>query len=137
MDRGTSLEDAAERYGTQARPIGPFTRANPGPALAEAPEAVGAAFGLSLGDVGGPFESEFAIFIVEPTRFRWADSTAFSAELGELRATRMRQARQARLQLVLGSVRQAADVVDSRRELRLAQQEQQQLPQQSPLGFLR
>jgi hypothetical protein len=37
----------------------------------------------------------------------------------------------------LASVRQSADVVDSRRELQLAQQEQQQLPQQSPLGFLR
>ena len=137
VDAGTGLEDAAERHGAQARSIGPFTRANPGPALAEAPEAVGAAFGLSLGEVGGPFESEFAIFLVEPTRFRWADSTAFSSQLGDMRSQSMQQARQARLQLVLASVRQSADVVDSRRELQLAQQQQQQLPQQSPLGFLR
>jgi peptidyl-prolyl cis-trans isomerase D len=137
VDAGTSLEEAAEQHRAQARPIGPFTRANPGPALVEAPEAVGAAFGLQLGQVGGPFESEFAIFLVEPTRFRWADSTAFTAQLGDLRNQALQQARQARLQLVLASVRQSADVVDSRRELQLAQQEQQQLPQQSPLGFLR
>ena len=137
VDGGTSLEQAAEQHRAQARPIGPFTRADPGPALAQAPEAVGAAFGLSLGEVGGPFESEFAIFLVEPTRIRYADSTAFAAQFGDMRNQSLQQARQARLQLVLASVRQSADVVDSRRELQLAQQQQQQLPNQSPLGFLR
>ncbi len=137
VNSGTSLDQAAERNGAQARPIGPFTRADPGPALVEAPEAVGAAFGLPLGQVGGPFESEFAIFLLEPTRLRFADSTAFAQQLGDLRSEMVQQARQARLQLVLASVRQQADVLDMRRELQQAQQQQQQLPQQSPLGFLR
>jgi peptidyl-prolyl cis-trans isomerase D len=135
---GAELEAAAEQFGARARSIGPFTRANPGPALAEAPEAVGAAFGLPLTTVGGPFESQFAIFLVEPTRLSFADSTAFVAQLDDLRLQARTQARQGRLQLVLSSVRQDADVQDKRRELQQAQQQQQQqLPQQSPLGFLR
>ncbi|UCF40260.1 MAG: peptidylprolyl isomerase [Gemmatimonadota bacterium] len=135
---GADLEAAAEQQGAQARSIGPFTRANPGPVLAQAPEAVGAAFGLRLGSVGGPYEEDFAIFLVEPTRFRFADSTAFAAELGTLREREQQQAQQNLLQLVLSSVRQGADVEDKRRELLLAQQQQQQqLPNQSPLGFLR
>jgi peptidyl-prolyl cis-trans isomerase D len=134
---GAELEAAAEQYGARARSIGPFTRANPGPALMEAPEAVGAAFGLPLATVGGPFESDFAIFLVEPTRLRFADSTAFVAQLDDMRQQARTQARQGRLQLVLSSVRQDADVQDKRRELQQAQQQQQQLPQQSPLGFLR
>ncbi len=132
---GADLEQAAAPHNVRVQRLGPFTRVNPTPALRDAPEAIGAAFGLPVGTAGGPFETEVALLFVEPVRKYFADSAAFVAQREEMRAAVIQEARQARIQLILAALRQQANVVDRRRELQEAQQRQQQVPLGGPLGF--
>jgi peptidyl-prolyl cis-trans isomerase D len=81
--QGAELAAAAGRHDLEVRVLGPFTRTTPPPPLGEAPAAVGLAFGLPIGNPGGPVESERAIFFVEPTARQLADSSAFVAQIDE------------------------------------------------------
>ncbi len=134
---GISLTDAAEARGLRPVSLPSFTRLVPNPALADAPAVVGAAFGLPIGQISRPIESERAIFFVRPTGRQLADSTAFAEDLEPLRDAVLQGARQARVQFVLRAIRQGATVEDLRQELQRAQREQQQdLPvPQTGLGF--
>jgi peptidyl-prolyl cis-trans isomerase D len=134
---GATLEQAAAPHGLTAQTVGPFSRVSPSPVLRDTPEAVGAAFGLAPGAVGGPYESEMAFFIIEGVSVQRGDSATFLGQQEALRAELIRQAREARAQLVFSSLRQQADVVDRRAEIR---RQLQQAPETgpfptSPLGF--
>ena len=118
---GRSLEAVAESRGLTVRTLGPFTRYQPPPALQTAPAVVGAAFGLGVGEAGGPVEAPDAMYFVRPVRRVLADSTAFVSQLDGLRAAAHRRARQERVQLVLASLREQATVRDLRKELERAQ----------------
>ncbi|MDH3458359.1 MAG: peptidyl-prolyl cis-trans isomerase [Gemmatimonadota bacterium] len=133
---GADLQTVADSFAVRVQRVGPFTRLTPPPALGDAPDALGAAFGLNVGQVGGPFESEFAIYFVEPLRKVFADSDAFEAQKAELLSQVAQQARNARVQLVIAAMREQADVVDQREELERARRraQSQQVPG-SPLGF--
>jgi len=133
---GTPLGQAAEARGVRAVETEPFTRNVPTPPLRDAPEALGAAFGTPLDRVAGPIESENAIFFVQPLRRFAADSAGFLPAIDSLRIEAVQRARQARVQQVLSSLRDAAQVVDRRRELQRAQQNVPDTPfPQNPLGF--
>jgi len=138
---GLDLPQVADSFGLRTQRVGPFTRLNPGPALQGAPEAIGAAFGGTIGRPSGPYETEFALFFVEPVRWTFSDREQFQEEREELHSRLIQQARQAKLQLVLQALRGQAEVEDRRRELEraLQQQQQQQQGQQQmpggPLGF--
>lgn len=136
LAEGADLADAARASGQQARVIGPFARVPLHPVLQDAPAAIGAAFGLPVGRTGGPYEGERAIFFVEPISRTPADSAAFARSLAQFRQQVVLQARQARVQAILASLRDRATVVDRRRELARAQREVPDLPfGGSPLGF--
>jgi peptidyl-prolyl cis-trans isomerase D len=137
VDAGMELEEAARRRNLAVRQIGPMTRINPGPVLRDAPEAIGAAFGLPVGEVGGPFESDFGIFFVRPLERNEAERSAFDAEKELLRTQLTQQEQQARIQLFLAALREEADVIDRREELIKLAREQPALPfgATSPLGF--
>jgi len=126
--RGASLEAATQAYRFSPQTLGPFTRVTPSPVLRESPEGVGAAFGLPLGELGGPFETDNAILLVQALSRQGADTVAFASQVDQLRAEAVQQARQTRAQIVFTSLRQDADVVDSREELRRQQQQASQLP---------
>ncbi|MEE8192714.1 MAG: peptidyl-prolyl cis-trans isomerase [Gemmatimonadales bacterium] len=126
--RGASLEDAIQGYRFTPQTVGPFTRVTPSPVLRESPEAVGAAFGLPLGELGGAFETDYAVLLVQAVSRQGADTVAFAAQVDQLRAEAVQLARQTRAQLVFTSLRQDADVVDSRTEMRRQQQQGPQLP---------
>ena len=64
-----------------------------------------------------------------------ADSTAFVEDLDTFRNDVLNSARQARVQYVLQSLRASATVEDLRKELALAQREQQDQIPQTPFGF--
>jgi peptidyl-prolyl cis-trans isomerase D len=138
---GLDLPQVADSFGLRMQRAGPFTRLNPGPALQGAPEAIGAAFGGTIGRPSGPYETEFALFFVEPVRWTFSDREQFQEEREELHSRLIQQARQAKLQLVLQALREQAEVEDRRRELERALQQQQQQQQQGqqmpggPLGF--
>ena len=133
---GASLVSAAAQHGMQARSIDPFTRLQPSPPLAGAPHVVGAAFGLPVGAGGGPYESETAIFFIQPTKRQTSDSAAFREQIDEMRSQVLQQARQARIQVIMSSLRQHASILDRRREVLRAQQRAADTPfPVSPLGF--
>ncbi len=133
---GTPLAQAAAARGLRAVETETFTRSVPTPPLRDAPEALGAAFGTPLDHIAGPIESENAIFFVQPLRRFAADSADFVARIDSLRVEAVQRARQARVQLVLSSLREGASVEDRRRELQRAQQNLPDTPfPQNPFGF--
>jgi len=134
---GISLADAAASHGLRPVSLPFFTRLVPNPAVSGAPAVVGAAFGLPIGQISDPIESERAIFFIRPTEKHLADSAAFADDLDALRNAVLQGARQARVQFVLRAIRQGATVEDLRQEIQRAQREQQQdLPvPQTGLGF--
>jgi peptidyl-prolyl cis-trans isomerase D len=123
---GLDLQQVGDSFGLRVQKVGPFTRLTPGPILQGAPEAIGAAFGGRLAQPSGPYETEYAIFFVEPLHWSFADAQAFAAQKDQLHATLIQQARQARLQLVLSALRSEANVVDRREEIEAARQKAQQ-----------
>jgi peptidyl-prolyl cis-trans isomerase D len=134
--RGLDLRQVADSFSLRVERQGPFTRVTPPPALRDIPDAIGAAFGLPLAQPSGPYESEFGLFFVEPLRKRFADSTAFLAAKDSLHADLIQQARSARVQLIISSLREEASVVDRREELERARRQAENLPVPgSPLGF--
>jgi peptidyl-prolyl cis-trans isomerase D len=136
---GLDLGAVADSFNVRVQAAGPITRLEPGPILGGAPSVIGAAFGGELGRPQGPYETEMAIFFVEPTKWSFADSTQFVEGKDALHASLIESARQARLQMVMQALRESADVEDNRREIERARQQQAQQPQQfpggSPLGF--
>ncbi|MBI3982376.1 MAG: peptidyl-prolyl cis-trans isomerase, partial [Gemmatimonadetes bacterium] len=127
-----SLDQLAARFRATVTTVGPFTRANPGPAVQNEPVIVGAAFGLAVGEIGGPLSGEEGVYFMQPALRRQADSTAFVAQLATQRAQALQVARQARVRLVLGSLRAAADVQDRRKDLERAQREAEERAQSLP-----
>ena len=137
LREGMPFENAALAHGLRPLTLEPFTRLAPNPALASAPEVVGIAFGLEIGQASGPIRTEGAFFFVEPTAKVATDSTAFAEELDNLRTLILQDAMRLRIQLVLSSLRESADFTDGRDALRLAQREQIQAAAGggNPLGF--
>ena len=133
---GQHLEAAADVRGLATRVVGPFTRVAPSPELRGVPEVVGVAFGLGVGETGGPIHADAASYFVRPDRKVLADSAAWRAQLEQQRQQMWQQLQSDRIRLILGSLRRNANVQDLRAELERARQEaeRQNLPT-SPLGF--
>ncbi|MBI4420836.1 MAG: peptidyl-prolyl cis-trans isomerase [Gemmatimonadetes bacterium] len=120
LKRGAKLRQIAERLRAPVKTLGPFTRMNPPIDLYGAFPVIGAAFGLGVGEVGGPYETNDGIFFVEPAFRRLADSTKFAAQLEQQRLQVIQAARQDRVRQVLTSLRASAKVDDNRKELEQA-----------------
>ncbi|MEJ2237787.1 MAG: peptidyl-prolyl cis-trans isomerase [Gemmatimonadales bacterium] len=136
LDGGLSLEAAAEKHGLTATDLPMFSRQSPSPALGDAPRTAGAAFGLEVGETGGPIRSQHALFFVQPTDRQEADSSAFAAGIDAYRDRILMAARSARVQLALSAIIENAEVDDLRREVAQALRRAPEtgLPG-SPLGF--
>ncbi len=133
---GSSLEEAASPRDLNVVTLPPFTRVNPSPAIAGAPEAVGVAFGLGAGEISGPTRGEQAIYFVETLERFAADSAAWLEQIDQQRSQIMQQARQLRVRAILASLRRHAEIIDRRQELARAQRQQADLPfVTNPLGF--
>ncbi len=134
---GLTLDDATQKHSLAMQSVGPFTRLAPSPVLRGAATTVGAAFGLPLNTVGGPYEDEFGTFFIEPTEHTVADTAGFGEQLDALRLEIAQAIQQARIQFIVATLREDADVIDRRQELQLAAQQQPELPfgATSPLGF--
>jgi peptidyl-prolyl cis-trans isomerase D len=118
---GASLEEVAAQRGLTMRTFGPFTRYTPPAALQGAPEVVGAAFRLRVGETGGPYPTNYATYFLRSLKKTLTDSAVFVAQLDTLRVDAQRQVRQRQVQLVFASLRQSADVKDMRKEIEQAQ----------------
>lgn len=136
LQGGQYLMDAALQHVLNATTLGPMTRTNPAPALFGLPEVVGAAFGLGVGEAGGPVETPSGIFFVEPVAKQLADSSAFVDQIEAQRAQVLRGLSQERVQRFLMSLRNAADVDDRRRAIERLQRDLEDLAEQNPLNPL-
>jgi peptidyl-prolyl cis-trans isomerase D len=122
----TTLDSTARRYNGPLIRVGPFNRVSPPTGLQAEPALVGAAFGVPLNGVSAPVVGERAVYLVEPVSRHLADSAAFAAQLPAEREQMLQVARQARVRLVVNSLRAQAKVADRRKALAEAQRKAEQ-----------
>jgi peptidyl-prolyl cis-trans isomerase D len=119
---GKPFEQAAKTEGaSMVETPPPFTRAQPPGSLAGSPRAIGMAFGLPIGQVGGPVQSSFAVILLrknglEPAPIANYDSLK-AAVSQNLLGTRQNRTFQA----WLDGLRDQARVVDRRGDVLDAQ----------------
>lgn len=116
----STLESAAAQQKLTVEKTPMFTRGQFVPGLGQYNEAVGAAFGLAVGQVSAPVRTEQAIFVERVDRRVTADSAAFLKAKDALREQRIQQLRQQRVQVFLHDLRASAKIDDHRKEINAA-----------------
>lgn len=123
---GRSLSEAAPEFGgLEVRDAGPFTRTQFASGLGRFNAATGAAFGLAIGEVSEAVEAYGNVFVIERTASQPADSLEWIGQLEFQRDAEITRIRQARLDLWIEALRDAADIVDRREQLLQSPDEQQ------------
>ncbi|MBT8404269.1 MAG: peptidylprolyl isomerase [Gemmatimonadetes bacterium] len=129
---GEPLPNVAADAGLEVRPAGPFARNDFVPGLGRFNAAIGAAFGLDVGEVSDVVESPSNAFIIELLSRTPADSTEWLGQRESQRQQVRSQIEQRRIQDWLESLRTAARIIDRRDEVL---QPVDETAQQSPFGF--
>jgi len=114
---GADLDDIAEQKSLEILMAGPYARIDFVPGIGRMNAAVGAGFGLNIGDVSNAVEANNNVFIIELADYFAADSTAFEDEFLRLRDEMLAVAQQSRLQEWLQGLREVARIVDRRDEV--------------------
>ncbi len=114
---GTDLADIAEQKSLEIQTAGPYARVDFVPGIGRLNAAVGAGFGLNIGEVSGAVEANNNVFIIEVADYFAADSTAFEDQRLALRDELLGLAQQSRLQDWLEGLREVARIVDRREEV--------------------
>jgi len=133
LQAGGNLDDVAEQEGLEIQTAGPYSRMDFVPGIGQLNAAVGAGFGLNIGDVSGAVEANNNVFIIELAEFFAADSATFEDELSVLRDQLLGFSQQTRLQEWLEGLRAGARIIDRRDEVLNADPVDAQ--QQIPLAF--
>ena len=120
---GKSLEEAAKENGLTVEQSRAFTRLMPVPVLGRANSAVGAAFGLPVGAVSAPIETETGVYVLRVDHRVNADRAAWEKQKKEQRAQVTEQLRRQRVEEFLLGLRREADVVDRRKEIQALNRE--------------
>lgn len=81
---GKSLEAAAAEAGTAVITTDMFPRSNPDPRLSPAPRAVGLAFGLPVGQTGGPVAAATGVYLVRKDAGQPGDPAVYEQLKGQL-----------------------------------------------------
>jgi peptidyl-prolyl cis-trans isomerase D len=113
----SSMEQAAKLMNLQVVSTKPFTRVTGVPELAQAPEAVGAAFTLPLHTVGEPIRSIGEVVVERVDNRIPATRAAFDAQKASLRGQALQQLRQQRVREFLTNLRAVAKVDDKRKQV--------------------
>ncbi len=114
---GEPLPNVAASAGLEVRSAPPFARSDFVPGLGRFNAAIGAAFGLEVGEVSDVVESPTNAYIIELLARTPADSTAWLAQRESQRQQVRSQIEQRRIQEWLESLRAAARIVDRRDEV--------------------
>lgn len=114
---GVSLADIAEQKNLEIQTAGPYARLDFVPGIGRMNAAVGAGFGLNIGEVTGAVETNNNVFIIELADYFAADSTAFEDQRLVLRDELLGVAQQSRLQNWLQGLREVARIIDRRDEV--------------------
>ena len=116
----SGFDVAARNAGLTVTKTPMFTRLSFVPGLPQFSKVIGAAFGLPVGAVSAPIRDETGIYVIRVDRRVNADRAAFDQQKNTLRAQRIQQLRQQRLQLFLDDLRKSADIEDHRDEINAA-----------------
>lgn len=119
--QGATLEEAAERFGGSVEDADPFGRGDFVPGLGQGTEAIGAAFGQSIGEVGPPVGAGEAVAVVQVLERTEADRARFEEVKEGLIRQLTLQRRQEYTQQWLAALRERGNVRDLRDRLRQQQ----------------
>lgn len=126
---GEAMPNVAADAGLEVRSAGPFARNDFVPGLGRYNAAIGAAFGLDVGEVSDVVESPSNAYVVELLARTPADSTEWLGQRETQRQQVRAQIEQRRLTQWLESLRAAARIVDRRDEVLQPVDETAPLPQ--------
>ena len=115
--KASSLESAAVAAKLAVGKTGLTSRSGAGKDMGSLGEAVGAAFAMPVNTVSGAIRQPDGVFVVRVDARKPADKVAFEAAKKDLRARRLQQLRQIRLQMYLEDLRKSATVADHRKEI--------------------
>ena len=121
----SSLEAAAQQANKKVEQSTMFTRASLVPGLGQFTEAIGAAFALPVGAVSQPVKTPNGVYVIRVDKRVLADSSAWAAQKGPQRDSRLQQLRQQRIQMYMADLRKAAKVDDRRKQINPALRRQQ------------
>jgi peptidyl-prolyl cis-trans isomerase D len=115
--RTSTLESAAAAKGLTVAKTGLTTRGGVAQQFGSLGEAVGAAFALPANTVSAPIRQSDGVFVMRVDQRKPAARPAFEAQKNDLRARRVQQLRNQRLQMFLEDLRKSAKVTDKRKEI--------------------
>ncbi len=104
---------------------GPLSRTEFFPGLGVQNPAVGAAFGLEVGGIGGPVATDANVYLVQTLERVEADSLAWEEQKDQQRARMAFTVQQQRLEQWIDGLRKTATIVDRRPDLRASQAQAQ------------
>jgi peptidyl-prolyl cis-trans isomerase D len=131
---GEDFADVLEGKSLEIQIAGPYTRVDFVPGIGRLNAAVGAGFGLNIGEVSAAVEANNNVFIIELADYFAADSTAFEDGRLALRDELLGVAQESRIQDWLQGLRDVARIIDRREEVLNVDPADAQQPQ-IPLGF--
>ena len=131
---GENIEIVAEMRGLEIDSAGPYARVDFVPGLGRLNAAVGAGFGLNVGEISGVIEATNNVFIIELADYFAADTTVFEDERLARREELQGFAQQTRMQEWLNGLRDIARIEDRRDEVLTVDPTEEQVPQM-PLVF--
>ncbi len=114
---GRSLLEVAGEFALEVRDAGPFTRNQFVFGLGRSNAAVGAAFGLEVGEISDVVVANQNVFVIERTASQPADSLAWVAQIDLQRQQELLITRQTRLNLWIEALRKSANIVDRREQV--------------------
>lgn len=112
--RTSTLEAAATQKNMTVQQSAPFARVDLVPGIGQFEPAIGAAFTVPVGQIGGPFKSVDGMVILRVDSRTDANRTAFEAEKETQRQQLVQSLRQQRVDEFLSNLRGSVTVVDKR-----------------------
>lgn len=113
---GSSIAEQAARLGVSPETSQPFSRVDFVPGLGAANPAIGTAFGLAAGQVGGPAVANDQVFVIRVLDRTEADRNAWSAQKDDQRERVLAALEQSRVAQFIADLRTRAKVQDRRAE---------------------
>ena len=111
------LESAAAAKGVTVTKTGLGTRGGLAQKMGVLGEAAGAAFSLPVNTVSAPVRQNDGVYVLRVDARKPADRAAFEAQRNDLRARRLQQLRQQRVQMFMEDLRKTAKVNDKRKDI--------------------
>jgi peptidyl-prolyl cis-trans isomerase D len=132
---GEPLANVAANHGLEVRSAGPFSRNDFVPGLGRYNAAIGAAFGLEVGEVSDVVSTPLNTVLIELLSRTPADREAWESQKELQRDQATQLLRQERLESWLAGLRETANVRDRRDEVLVDPDEQPLRQPASPFGF--